>query len=391
MDDHNKRISDYFKTRTKGQNGLWKDIMMTFNKDHSIILGDNDYLNLAHHKDVLTKQADDLIKSTSSDATDNIRSSAFLSEFDPHTALEKDLTAWFGKDCYLAQSGYAANVGVMHAVCHPGMHVYADQLLHMSFYDGLASRGVKLHFFKHNNPTSLESQIKKHGPGFILVESIYSTTGSFAPLEAIVAIKKRHNCILLVDESHSLGLFGTQGLGILHSLNLAPDADYVTASLAKAYATRAGIVFSSNALYVRERSYPFIFSSGLVQNDVVRIRAIWEVIKAADARRSRLSNISTFFRREMDKVAPVAGGLQHAPCAIVSVHMENEDKLAELHRFLSDRGVLAAPFLAPATSPDAPLLRFSLHCDIGVEDVRRVIGAVGEWYCRDAAKSKPKL
>lgn len=88
----------------------------------------------------------------------------------------------------------------------------------------------------------------------------------------------------------------------------------------------------------------------------------------------------------MDKVAPVAGGLKHTPCAIVSVHMENEDNLAELHRFLSDRGVLAAPFLAPATSPDAPLLRFSLHCDIGVEEVRKVVGAVGEWYSRRKSK-----
>ncbi|KAL4918474.1 pyridoxal phosphate-dependent transferase [Aspergillus aurantiobrunneus] len=315
--DHSKRIKRYFETRTKGQNGVLKDIMATSNQDHAILVGDNDYLNLVHHKDVLTKQAEDFINSTYNEATDNIRSSVFLSDFDPHTALEADLGRWYGKDCYLAQSGYAANVGVMHAVCTPDMHVYVDQMLHMSFYDGLAARGVKIHFFKPNSAPDLESKIKKHGPGLIIVESIYSTSGAFAPLEEIVRIKKSHGCLLAVDESHSFGLFGPQGLGLLHTKNLVHEVEYITASLAKAYATRAGIVFSTNASYVKEHSYPFIFSSGLVQNDIVRIRAIWEVIKAADDRRERLIKVSTFFRQEMNKVCRVVGGLENTPCAIV--------------------------------------------------------------------------
>ncbi|KAL2857351.1 pyridoxal phosphate-dependent transferase [Aspergillus pseudoustus] len=318
--------------------GVLHDLMSTPNKDYTITMGDNDYLSLVHHKD----------------------SSVFLSEFDPHTALEMDLAAWFSKDCYLAQSGYAANVGVMHAVCTKGMHVYVDMFLHMSFYDGLAARGAKLHPFKPNNAADLEPKVKKYGAGLIIVESVYSTSGSFAPLEDIVRIKKEHSCTLVVDESHSFGLFGTQGLGLLHHKNLVADVDYITASPAKAHATRAGIVFTKHAVFIKENSFPFIFSSGLVQNDIVRIRAMWD----------------------MNKVAKLVGGRKNTPCAIVGLAMKNEEKLSQLYRFLSDKGILAAPFLAPATSPDHPFLRFTVHCDVSMEDAK----TVEEWYATSKAR-----
>ncbi|KAL4929684.1 pyridoxal phosphate-dependent transferase [Aspergillus undulatus] len=380
--DYSRRVKEYFETRTRGGNGALRDIMTVTEKNHTILVGDNDYLNLVHHREVLLKQANDLIHSTFTDNTDNIRSSVFLSEHDPQTSLEKDLTTWYGKDCYLAQSGYAANVGVIHALCTPGMHVYVDQRLHASFYDGLAARRVKVHFFKPNNVADLESKIKKFGPGLILVESVYSISGAFAPLQDIVAVKKAHNCLLVVDESHSFGLYGKQGLGLLHVKNLVSDVEVVTASLAKAYATRAGIVFATDALYIKEHSYPFIFSSGLVQNDIVRLRALWEVIKRADDRRERLINISTLMRTEMVKVASVVDGLKNVPCAIVSIHCKHDEQLADLHKFLSKRGILAAPFIAPATPRRLPVLRFTVHCDVSPKDVYAVVRALGEWHAR---------
>ncbi|KAL2862398.1 pyridoxal phosphate-dependent transferase [Aspergillus lucknowensis] len=387
--DHDKRVDKYFATRTKGQNGVLKDILWAPNNSHTIMVGDNDYLNLVHHREVLTKQAEDLMNCTV--YRDTVKSSVFLSDFDPHTALEQDVGAWYGKGCYFAQSGYAANVGVMHAVCTPGMHVYVDTFLHMSFYDGLASRRAKVHAFKTNDAADLEKKIAKYGPGLIIVESVYSTSGAFAPLEDIVRVKKAHNCLLVVDESHSFGLFGTEGRGLLHVKGLVNDVDYVTVSLAKAYATRAGLVFTKHALYVKENSYPYIFSSGLVQNDIVRLRAIWEVIKAADDRRERLINVATFFRSEMNKVAKVVGGLKNTPCAIVGVLMKDEEQLASLHRFLSNKGILAAPFIAPATSPDFPILRFTVHCDISMKDAVVVTQAVKEWTLQSKASAKAKL
>ncbi|KAL3472248.1 pyridoxal phosphate-dependent transferase [Aspergillus californicus] len=377
--DHSAQVKKYFQLRTKDHNGIMKDIMYTSEKEHSIIVCDNDYLNLVHHKDVVTKQANDLLDS--SVARDTIKSSIFISEFDPHTALEKDIAAWYGKDCYLAQSGYAANVGVMHAICTPGMNVYIDRFLHASFYDGLAARKVKVHVFLPNNAADLEKKIQENGPGLILIESVYSTSGSFAPLEEIVTIKKKHNCLIVVDESHSLGLYGSEGRGLLYDKGLVSDVEYVTASLAKAFATRAGIVFTNHTTYAKENAFPFIFSSGLVQNDIVRIRAIWEVIKPADDRRARLMRISAFLREELSKFRGIqVVNSESAPCPIIGVFVGgDEETLVRFHRFLSKKGILAAPFIAPATSKKFPVLRFSLHCDITIEQGAAIVRAFKDW------------
>ncbi|PKX91503.1 PLP-dependent transferase [Aspergillus novofumigatus IBT 16806] len=267
---------------------------------HSIFLCDNDYLNLINHKDVIQRQVDDLESSVGRGVA---KSSFFLSDGDPHSCLEKDMGDWFGKECYLAQSGYAANVGLMHAICRPGVNAYVDQFLHMSFYDGLAARHVNVHSNKHKNFAQLEANIRMHGPGVTMVESVYSISGALAPLEQIVRIKKQYSCVLVVDESHSFGVSGSKGYA--HMMGLQDRVVFATASLAKAYAIRAGIIFTSNALHVKENSFTYIFSSGLMRNDIVWICAIWEVVKAANDRRRKLLDASHLLRTEVSKVADV--------------------------------------------------------------------------------------
>ncbi|KAH1593639.1 hypothetical protein KXX44_008032 [Aspergillus fumigatus] len=240
MEDLRERIHIYFETRTKEKGGVIRDYIATPSMQHSIFLCDNDYLNLINHRDVIQCQVDDLESSVGRGV---VKSSFFLSDEDPHSWLEKDMGDWFGKECYLAQSGYAANVGLMHAICRPGVNAYVDQFLHMSFYDGLAARHVNVHSNKHNDFAQLEANIRKHGPGVIIVESLYSISGALAPLEQIVRIKKQYACVLVIDESHSFGVLGSKGF--VHMMGLQDDVDFVTASLAKAYATRAGIIFAS--------------------------------------------------------------------------------------------------------------------------------------------------
>ncbi|KAL4875732.1 pyridoxal phosphate-dependent transferase [Aspergillus karnatakaensis] len=383
-DEHTKRVERYSATRNAGKQGILSNVLAPSKHNHIITCSDNDYLNLVNNKEVIVKQMEDLLNNFA--RRNNSKASVFLAQNDVQTTLEKDVGAWFEKECYFAKSGYAANVGVIHAVCSPGMHVYIDQLLPASFYYDLAARRVVIHVFNANNVADCEAQIKKHGPGMIIIESIYSTSGSFAPLEDFVRLKKATGCVLFVDESHSLGLFGAEGRGLVHTKGLVNDVDYITASLAKAFATRAGIVFTDNATYVKENSYPFIFSSGLVRNNFVRIRAVWEVIKRADDRAAQLQNISTFFRGELNKVPRVVGGNKNAPSAIISLAMKGEGQSTSLHQFLSTNDVLATPFVAPATTLTMPILRFTVHVDLTAKEASMVADEVAEWYVRRAAK-----
>ncbi|KAG9253430.1 pyridoxal phosphate-dependent transferase [Emericellopsis atlantica] len=377
MENLTGRVDTYFRTRTRGQKGIIRDLIMTEDAHHDITLCDNDYLNLVHHPHILAAQIEDLKSSAGRGA---VYSPLFLSRetMNPHTQLEDDLGAWYGKDCYLAQSGYAANVGLMHALCLPGTNVYADMFVHMSFYDGLAARKVRLHRCQLNDAADMEDKIRQHGPGLILVESLYSVSGDFAPLVDMVRLRNEYGCLLVVDESHSLGVYGAKGLVHLHGLQ--DEVDYVTASLAKAFSTRAGVVFGRHGLFVKEHSFPNIFSSALLRNDIVRIRAAWEVICDADDRRARLLDVSRRLRSELGEVSRLASVSGTLPSPIVSLCADDEEQMARLHRHLSKKGILGAPFFPPATSPKHPVLRLTVHANIRQEDVRRIVEGVASFY-----------
>ncbi|KAK6344236.1 hypothetical protein TWF696_007878 [Orbilia brochopaga] len=379
MEALNERVRKYYSTRTKGQNGIIQDyISLPPSGKNSVCFCDNDYLNVVNDEDVVRSQADDLLHHK---GREGILSSVFLGEEDPHYTLEQDVGAWFGKECYFAQSGYAANTGLMHALCTPGMNVYADIYLHASFHDGLAARCTKVHRHRHNDPSHLEANIKQHGPGIVLVESVYSTTGTVSPLEEIVRIKKEYGCVLLVDESHSIGLCGAQGRGYVHMKGLVDSVDYVTASLSKAWCCRAGVVFGSHVGYIKETSYPYIFSSALMRNDIVRIRAMWEVIRAAESRRQKLLDMSRLLRRMMGKVADLVH-VEGEDSPIVCIRCVEEEEMASLHRYLASRGVIAAPFFWPATPRNYPIVRLTVNSNIKTDDIYKATNAVADFYAK---------
>ncbi len=115
----------------------------------------------------------------------------------------------------------------------------------------------------------------RHGPGVVVVDSVYSTTGAVARLPEIVEVAERHDCMILVDESHSLGTHGPGGRGLCAMLGLTDRVHFITASLAKAFAGRAGFFTMPAELrnYLMCHSHPSIFSSCLLPHDVAGLAA----------------------------------------------------------------------------------------------------------------------
>ena len=86
------------------------------------------------------------------------------------------------------------------------------------------------------------------GPGVVVVDSVYSTTGALCPLREMVEVVERHGAMILVDESHSLGTHGPRGAGLCAELGLGDRVHFITASLAKAVAGDATAFPASQAL-----------------------------------------------------------------------------------------------------------------------------------------------
>lgn len=339
-----------------------------------IQLVSNDYLSIAGHPDIRNARIETLAQNDN----EMLRSGVFRFGNNPQAVFESRIAEWAGaEDALLSQSGWTANVGLVQSIASPEVPVYLDMMAHMSLWEGVKSAGATPRPFRHNNAESLEKLVKKHGQGVILVDSVYSTSGSICPLADIVDVSERYGCLLVVDESHSLGVMGNQGEGMVAELGLAERVAFRTASLSKAFAGRGGIIIGSarHIEYIKYESFPSIFSSGVHEYDITGFIAALEVIRQADDRRRQLRINADYLRGELDEMGYDVGMSQSQ---IMSLVPGPETETIRLRNALEARGVFGSPFCAPATPKNRSLIRFSLNAGIRQESLEEVAAVCRE-------------
>ena len=334
----------------------------------SIRLDGNDYLNISGHPTIVGAQIASL--RCSSDSV--IQSGAFLLNGHPSRHLESAMAQWIGKeDGFICQSGYAANVGLVQAIADEQTPVYLDTLAHTSLWEGVRAARAPAHPFRHNDPAHLSRMIARHGPGIVVVDSVYSTTGALCPLVDMVEVAEQHGCTILVDESHSLGTHGPQGAGLCAELGLVDRVHFITASLAKAFAGRAGFftVPAELRYYVLHHSYPNIFSSCLLPHEIAGLVATLEVIKSSDAARRCLHRNTQRLRASLpDMGYPIYQGSQQ----IISLEAGTEPETMVLRDRLEERQVFGAIFCAPATSKNRAMVRLTLNAGLTESELLQI-------------------
>jgi CAI-1 autoinducer synthase len=363
-----QRIHREFTTRWETQ---WSGRSLLHGRNagpDAVRLNGNDYLSLTGHPDIVRVQSSAL----KDDAEFVIQSSVFLHGEHPVRCLERGLAQWMGKDDGLiCQSGYAANLGLLQAIADPQTPVYLDSLAHTSLWEGARAAGAPAHPFRHNDPQHLDRMISRHGAGVVVVDSVYSTTGALCPLADMVDVAERHGCMILVDESHSLGTHGPQGAGLCAALGLGARVHFITASLAKAFAGRAGYftVPAEMRNYVLSSSYPNMFSSCLLPHEISALAATLQVIRRSDAKRSRLMQHTRRLRASLAEAGyPIHQGTEQ----IIALEAGTEPATMVLRDLLEERNVFGAVFCAPATSKNRTMVRLTLHAALTCAELDHV-------------------
>jgi CAI-1 autoinducer synthase len=326
----------------------------------AVRLDGNDYLSVTGHPRIVQAQVDALRADTEA----VVQSGVFLLDHHPARALEKAMAAWLGKqDSFLCQSGYAANLGLLQIIADERTPVYLDSLAHMSLWEGARAAKAPAHAFRHNDPAHLERMLQSHGPGVVVVDSVYSTTGALCPLREIVEAAERHDCIIVVDESHSMGTHGPHGAGLCAHLGLTQRVHFITASLAKAFAGRAGLFTAPAEIrhYVQISAFPNIFSSSLLPHEIAGLAATLEVIRQADGARDRL-HANT--RRLRASLSDAGYPIHHGSEQIIALEAGSEPAAMHLRDALEDRGVIGSIFCAPATSKNRAMVRLTLNASL---------------------------
>lgn len=356
----------------------------------SIMLQSNDYLNISNHPAILSAQLDVLKNATQ----DPVMSAVFLHENSDKHEFEQSMAEFTGfESSILCQSGWAANVGLMQVLADSSTPVYIDFFTHMSLWEGIKVSGAKPYAFRHNDPSHLERLIREHGQGIVLFDSLYSTTGDIAPLPELIDIADRYGCISVVDESHSLGTHGRHGGGLVDEYGLTGKVHFITASLAKAFAGRAGIICcpSRFARYYPYMAYPAIFSSTLLPYEIAGLKATLDVIRNSDDRRIALHEKSGYFRERLSAL----GYNIVSTSQIVAIEGGLESDTELLRDALEERDVFGSVFLSPATPKTRSLMRFSLHSGLQMEALDYVLGVceeirdeIGMWNWKSTKRGK---
>lgn len=227
----------------------------------------NDYLCMSINEEVISRLSFVAHRSgAGSGGTRNISGTTIY-----HRELEENLASLHGKESALVFGGaYLANVTALGTLGKqlPGCTFISDAANHASIIEGIRSSGCTKRVFRHNDIDHLEEILKQlpaSAPRIIVVESIYSVTGSIAPLGELITIAKKYACLTYVDEVHAVGLYGSAGAGIAEMVGLSESIDIINGTLAKGFGVIGGYIAASKKIVDVVRSFGkgFIFTTSL--------------------------------------------------------------------------------------------------------------------------------
>ena len=348
---------------------------VTMDGHHILMFGSNAYTGLTGDERVIAAAQKALEKYGTGCA-----GSRFLNgTLDIHVQLEKELAEYEHKDDALCfPTGFSVNSGVLPAVVGRGDYIICDDRDHASIVDGRRlSFATQLHY-KHNDMEDLERVLQKlpeEAVKLIVVDGVFSMEGDLAKLPAIIELKHKYNCSVMVDEAHGLGVFGKHGEGICHHFGLQDEVDLIMGTFSKSLASIGGFIAGDKDTinYLRHTSRTYIFSASdtpaataaalealhIIKNEPERIERLWDVTRYALKR----------FKEEGFEI-----GDTESP--IIPLYVRDIEKTFLVTKLAFDAGIFINPVIPPACAPQDTLVRFALMATHTNEEVEQGVQAL---------------
>lgn len=290
-----------------------------------------------------------------------------------HRTLERALAAFLGtEDAILYSSCFDANGGLFEALLDEQDAVISDQLNHASIIDGIRLCKARRLRYGNGDMDELAARLAEAGDArhrLIATDGVFSMDGYLARLDAICELAERHDALVMVDDSHAVGVVGPRGAGTPDHYGLGERVDIVTGTLGKAVGGASGGYVAGRGEIVellRQRSRPYLFSNSLAPPVVgASLRAL-ELIESSDDLRSSLRANSAHFRGRM-----TAAGFDLLPGEhpIVPVMVGDELEAARLSQRLVALGVYAVSFSFPVVPRGTARIRTQMSAAHSLADL----------------------
>lgn len=346
-------------------------------KGEVVVLCSNNYLGLADDPEVIAAGQEGLRRYGA--GTGSVR--FICGTFACHRELEQTIARFVGTESALSYvSCWNANEALFPTLTQPGDCVFSDALNHASIIDSLRlmAKGVDKVVYKHSQLDELEAGLKStpvSGVRWVVTDGVFSMEGDVARLAELVELCRRYEAILVVDDSHGVGVLGKSGKGTPEHAGLLGQIDILTGTLGKSLGGAAGgyVAGKKHVIEVLEqRSRPSLFSNAVPPTVACSARKAIEVLERDPSRVARLhANVRTM----REGFAKLGFHCPDSPTAIIPIMIgDAADAIAKSKRLL-ELGVLVIGFAFPVVPKGEARLRVQVSAALSPQHLQRALDA----------------
>ena len=290
-----------------------------------------------------------------------------------HRELEQRLSEFLGTDdTILFSSCFDANGGLFEALLGEEDAVISDQLNHASIIDGIRLCKAQRLRYANGDMDELEARLREASGArrrLIATDGVFSMDGYLARLDRICELAEEHGALVMVDDSHAVGVAGPGGRGTPEHFGVIDRVDIVTGTLGKAIGGASGGYVAARREIVellRQRARPYLFSNSLAPSVVAASVRALELIESSHELRDRLRENTARFRARMNELGFEILPGEHP---IVPVMIGDEVEAAELAAKLVGLGVYAVSFSFPVVPRGTARIRTQMSAAHSFEDL----------------------
>jgi glycine C-acetyltransferase len=342
-----------------------------------LVLCANNYLGLADHPAVVAAGLQGL-----KDYGAGTASVRFIcGTLECHRKLESNIAEFVGTESSLSYvSCWNANEALFPTLVGPEDAVLSDELNHASIIDGLRlmSKAVTKKVYPHSDLEALETRLQEfqnHPTVWVVTDGVFSMEGDIAKLPELHALCQKYNAMLVVDDSHGVGVLGATGRGTPEHFGLLGQIDVLTGTLGKSLGGAAGgyIAASQNAISVLEqRGRTSLFSNALPATVAYSAGAAIDVLRNDPSIVTRLHhNVATI----RDGLTGLGFDCISSPSAIIPIMIGDEAEAIRKSKRLFEMGVMVIGFGFPVVPKGEARLRVQVSAALTDADIQRALDA----------------
>ncbi|MGD9920676.1 MAG: aminotransferase class I/II-fold pyridoxal phosphate-dependent enzyme [Pseudorhodoplanes sp.] len=280
----------------------------------------------------------------------------------------------------LFNSCTSANVAVACTLAGKDDRIFSDRLNHASIIDGCRLSPAKTRIYENRDLDHLDALLSEphHGARLVITDGIFSMEGDAADLPRMIALCRRHNATLVVDESHAAGVIGPGGRGTAALQGCAGDIDLYTGTLSKAFGGFAGGYVAGRADLVRrlhDHGRFYMFTTAITPSSAAGALAAIERVMRDDTLVRRLAENAARLRAGLKALGLRILGHDHP---ITPILVGDEQKAREFSRELLRDGVYIGAICFPIVARGEARLRAQASAAHSTADIDEAITAIGK-------------